>query len=215
MKKYYLEKIQQLIINLRIAAFDNPWLPKIKRWMPGIYKTMILFLLFGILLTNSRTFEIQQIIQQQPEVATTDTIVIRNESGELSKALTQYTIDVCKLYDLDPNWMFAIMATNEFNPDKTLVADDGITRYGICSIHPDIIGTAKEKFDFKVDLVESAYSNIFVGIDRLAWALEKNDSVQGALMVYFYTKPEAQKLWNKNIRTTEWVETVITEYKNL
>ena len=56
-------------------------------------------------------------------------------------------------------------------------------------------------------MVESVKANVVVGIGRLKWCMENNQSVEGALMVYIY-KPQAQEMWGKGGKTTEWVEAV-------
>ena len=37
---------------------------------------------------------------------------------------------------------------------------------------------------------------------------ENNETIEGALMVYIYTKPQAQEMWEQGVKTTEWVEAV-------
>ena len=57
-------------------------------------------------------------------------------------------------------------------------------------------------------VVESVKANVVVGIGRLKWCMENNQSVEGALMVYIYQGPQAQEMWGQGIKTTDWVEAV-------
>ena len=62
-------------------------------------------------------------------------------------------------------------------------------------------------------MVESVKANVVVGIGRLKWCMENNQSVEGALMVYIYTKPQAQEMWKRDIKTTDWVNAVMEGMK--
>lgn len=44
-----------------------------------------------------------------------------------------------------------------YDPTHNSMAEDGIPRYGLMSIHPDLIGKSKTQFDWRLDVVESSY----------------------------------------------------------
>ena len=85
---------------------------------------------------------------------------------------------------------------------------DNIPRYGLMKIHGDLIEKYNVNWADGKGVVESHKANVIVGIGRLKWCMENNKSVEGALMVYIYTKPQAQEMWGQGIKTTEWVENV-------
>ena len=145
-------------------------------------------------------------VQHERQIAEISETVLQER--QLPVALDEYTQEVCRLYDVDPELVYAIMYTKGFDPSNNQIGDDGITRYGLMSIHPDLIGKAKKQFGFRLDVVESAYSNVMYGVSRLEWALSNNESIEGALMVYYYTQPKAQEMWKQGIKTTDWVEAV-------
>ena len=151
-------------------------------------------------------WNIPQQVQYERQIAEISETVLQER--QLPVALDEYTQEVCRLYDVDPKLVYAIMHTKGFDPANNQVGDDGITRYGLMSIHPDLIGKSKEQFGFGLDVVESAYSNVMYGVSRLKWAVDGNESIEGALMAYYYTKPVAVKMWKQGIKTTDWVEEV-------
>lgn len=85
---------------------------------------------------------------------------------------------------------------------------DNIPRYGLMKIHGDLIEKYNVNWADGKGVVESHKANVIVGIGRLKWCMENNQSVEGALMVYIYTKPQAQEMWEQGVKTTEWVEAV-------
>lgn len=40
-------------------------------------------------------------------------------------------------------------------------------------------------------------------------AMKFNETIEGALMVYIYTKPQAQEMWGQGIKTTDWVNGIM------
>jgi hypothetical protein len=116
---------------------------------------------------------------------------------ELGKAIREVIKTQCNLRKVDINLVYAIINSEEVEDEY---------RIGVMKLHPNL----REKYDAQMGegpgIIESIYSNAVAGIDRLAWCLKNNESLEGALMVYYYTKPEAQKMWAKGIKTTEWVD---------
>ncbi len=90
---------------------------------------------------------------------------------------------------------------------------DSEPRYGLMKIHGDLIDKYNVNWSDGEGVVESVKANVVVGIGRLKWCMENNSSLEGALMVYIYTKPQAQEMWSNGIKTTEWVENVKEELK--
>ena len=151
-------------------------------------------------------WNIPQQVQYERQIAEIPETVLQER--QLPMALDEYTQEVCQLYDVELELVYAIMSTKGYDPANNQVGDDGITRYGLMSIHPDLIGKSKEQFGFGLDVVESAYSNVMYGVSRLKWAVDGNESIEGALMAYYYTKPVAVKMWKQGVKTTGWVEMV-------
>jgi hypothetical protein len=122
---------------------------------------------------------------------------------ELGKAIKEMIKTECKRQGVDINLVYAIINSEEVN--------DGTPRYGIMKLHPDLIKKYDANYRDGVGVVESIHSNMESGIKRLKWATENNETIESALMVYIYTKPEAQKMWADGIKTTKWVEEVKRE----
>ena len=118
----------------------------------------------------------------------------------LGKAIKEVIKTECKRQDVDINLVYAIINSPEVG--------DGIPRIGVMKIHPDLREKYDKSYHKDVGIRESIYSNAVKGIERIKWVTENNETLEGALMCYIYTKPKAQEMWSKGIRTTEWVEAV-------
>jgi hypothetical protein len=118
----------------------------------------------------------------------------------LGKAIKEMIKTECKRDKVDINLVYAII--NSSDPG------DNIPRYGIMKLHPDLIKKYDVNYREGVGVVDSIYSNMESGIKRLAWCMENNETLEGALMVYIYTKPQAQDMWAQGKKTTDWVEGV-------
>lgn len=117
--------------------------------------------------------------------------IIYNIMGDPTKISFEEVIaEECKRQGVDEQLVNAIMYSGD--------PADGVERIGLMKLHPDL---NKEEF-----------INISHGVSRLKWCLDKNKSIDGALMVYIYTKPIAQEMWKEGIRTTMWVENVKKDY---
>ena len=110
----------------------------------------------------------------------------------------------CERVGVNKNIVYAII--NSPYPDSE-------PRYGLMKIHGDLIEKYNVNWSDGEGVVESVKANVVVGIGRLKWCMENNQSVEGALMVYIYTKPQAQEMWAKGTKTTKWVESVKEELK--
>ena len=106
----------------------------------------------------------------------------------------------CERVGVNKNIVYAII--------NSAYPKDNIPRYGLMKIHGDLIEKYNVNWSDGEGVVESVKANVVVGIGRLKWCMENNQSVEGALMVYIYTKPQAQEMWAKGTKTTEWVEAV-------
>lgn len=140
--------------------------------------------------------------------------------GQLSKAMEEHVKWVCSICDVDEDLAFAyIKVVSNNNPllvSQVDTSGDGnpdIVRYGLFQIHSDLIAKYEKEFGFQQDLVESAWTNAYIGVKRLSWALDKNETLRGALMAHYYTQPEAQKMWDTGMNTTEIIESIISEYE--
>ncbi len=105
----------------------------------------------------------------------------------------------CERVGVNKNIVYAII--NSPYPDSE-------PRYGLMKIHGDLIDKYNVNWSDGEGVVESVKANVVAGIGRLKWSMENNQSAEGALMVYIYTKPKAQEMWLNGIKTTEWVEAV-------
>lgn len=128
-------------------------------------------------------------------------VELQSYQFELSKTLQSAIEFQCNRYEVDPQLVYAVI----FSGPPT---EDGVPRFGIMKLHPGLISKYDAKYPQGVGVVESVYSNVECGVERLAWALEDNATLEDALMAYIYTKPEAQKMWADGIKTTKWVEEV-------
>ena len=169
---------------------------------------VIMLLLAAILITLCRIDPVINLTEKHMAADETVKTEAVPEDMELSPVLSALTDELCDLYDVDKDLVYAVMSTADYDPTHNSMAEDGIPRYGLMSIHPDLIGKSKTQFDWRLDVVESSYSNLAYGVYRLAWALSDNESLEGALMSYYYTKPVALEMWKQGIKTTDWVEEV-------
>lgn len=128
-------------------------------------------------------------------------VELQSYQFELSKTLQSVIEFQCNRYEVDPQLVYAVI----FSGPPT---EDGLPRFGIMKLHPDLVSKYDAKYTQGVGVVESVYSNVECGVERLAWALENNATLEGALMAYIYTKPKAQEMWRQGVRTTDWVESV-------
>lgn len=183
---YYTEpfrkKLKQKITPYRIR--------EVKKWIDSIVLYAILVVVVMIL-TQPMAKSVEVLYD-----LTTMPVEIENEN--IGKALNEVIKEECYKNDVPIELVYAIINTNLPPMD--------VPRYGIMQLHPDLLKKYKDRF--AVSVVESQYSNVVAGIERLAWALNKNETIEGALMVYYYTQPKAQEMWKRGIKTTDWVEEV-------
>lgn len=198
------------------------WIFKLKQFTPVVFNLLkqaysillknapmlilIVIVIFGVIFKGLITDDVGTPTTELPSETTQDTEGYAQE-GELSKALTIFTKDYCSYYKVDLDLVYAIMSTVNYDTTAYGKGEDNEIHYGVMSINALLISDSR-KYVGKVDIVESAYSNIAYGIIRLEWALENNDSLEGALMAYYHTQPVARKMWAKGVKTTEWVEQV-------
>ena len=123
------------------------------------------------------------------------------QSVELGKAIKEVIRVECEKQGVPESLVYAIINS----PDPT---EDRLPRYGVMKLHPDLINKYNANYPDGMGIVMSIYSNVVSGVERLAWCLDNNASIEGALMVYIYTKPQAQEMWGQGIKTTDWVEAV-------
>jgi len=136
----------------------------------------------------------------EPTQLTTSGGIETSQTVELGKAIKEVIRVECAIRNVDANLVYAII--NSQPPD------DGIPRYGVMKIHPELIKKYDADYGEDVGVVDSIYSNVVAGVERLEWCLDNNASIEGALMVYIYTQPEAKKMWEMGIRSTDWVDAV-------
>jgi len=189
-----------------------PWLKQInwKVWIwEGIKILLLTIIAIGVL--KIAAMDIQNIMSastiDEPLTATELRI------DGLSKGMLQHIEDVCKEWGVDKELALAYIETvSGNNPQLVTRVDtsgDGnpdIVRYGLFQLHSDLIA----KYD---NVVESAWGNAYAGIERLAWALEDNGSLQGALMAHYYTKPVAQDMWRAGVKSTDVIDDIISNYE--
>ena len=155
-------------------------------WAVGI-------LVFVLIFASNRT----------PNVTATESLLTINPQVE-NELLSEIITNECERVGVNKNIVYAII--NSPYPDSE-------PRYGLMKIHGNLIEKYNVNWSDGEGVVESVKANVVVGIGRLKWCMENNQSVEGALMVYIYTKPQAQEMWAKGIKTTEWVENVKEEMK--
>lgn len=172
------------------------------------YTIPILLIITIVLLVTSQKIEETTIIyniteampQNMPSAA-----VEQKTTDTLGKAIKETIHNECVRQKVDENLVYAII-------NSPLPTEDAFTRSGIMKIHPDLVDKYNKQ-ESGPGVLESIYSNAVAGIGRLAWALENNNTLDGTLMVYIYTKPQAQEMWSKGTKTTKWVESVKEELK--
>jgi hypothetical protein len=154
---------------------------------------LLIVLIIAVMGLEQTTYNITEITEiHEGEVKDTQVV--------LGKAVKEMIKTECKRQGVDIELVYAIINSEEVN--------DGTPRYGIMKLHPDLIKKYDANYRDGVGVVESIYSNMESGVKRLKWATENNETIESALMVYIYTKPEAAKMWADGIKTTMWVEEV-------
>ena len=174
---------------------------KIQRTLNTSLLVVVTILLIALIIGGMGTEEPQTLVTynidettvyaDSPEVVATVT---------LGKAIQEVIKTECKRQDVDINLVYAII--NSGDPE------DGVERIGVMKIHPDLREKYDKSYHKDVGIRESIYSNAVKGIERIKWVTENNKTIEGALMVYIYTKPQAQEMWKEGVSTTNWVESV-------
>lgn len=116
------------------------------------------------------------------------------------RALTELIKSECERQNVSESLVYAII--------NSPYPDDNIPRYGVMKLHEDLVDKYNVNWDEGEGIIENPKANVMAGIGRLKWAAENNASLDGILMVYIYTKPNAQRLWADEAKTTEWVESL-------
>jgi len=129
----------------------------------------------------------------------------------LPKALERSIEYDCVYYGVDRELVYAYIETVSHNDIRLVSRIDGEVYYGAFQLNSRLIN--KYRKDNSPDIVESAYSNCSIGIQRLKWALDNNESMQGALMSCYYTQPIARKMWVNGVRSTPLTKTIEKNYK--
>ena len=154
---------------------------------------LLIVLIIAVMGLEQTTYNITEITEiHEGEVKDTQVV--------LGKAIKEMIKTECKRQRVDIELVYAIINSDD--------PDDGLPRYGIMKLHPELIKKYDANYRDGVGVVESIYSNMESGVKRLKWATENNETIESALMVYIYTKPIAQKMWADGIKTTKWVEEV-------
>lgn len=134
-----------------------------------------------------------------PNVETTETEYAINPQVK-TELLSSIIENECDRQNVDIELVYEIINSPQPN--------DGVVRYGLMKIHEDLVEKYNVNWSDGEGVIENVEANILSGIGRLKWAKANNASFEGMMMVYIYTKPEAQKMWADGIKTTKWVEEV-------
>ena len=137
----------------------------------------------------------------EPTQLTTSGGIEISQSVELGKAIKEVIRVECEKQGVPESLVYAII-------NSTAPTEDALPRYGVMKLHPDLINKYNANYPDGMGIVMSIYSNVVSGVERLAWCLESNQSLEGALMSYIYTQPEAKKMWDLGIGSTEWTDAV-------
>jgi len=129
----------------------------------------------------------------------------------LPKALERAIEYDCTYYGVDRDLVYAYIETVSHNDTSLVTRQDGQVYYGAFQLNASLIG--KYRKAGSLDIAESCYSNCSAGIQRLKWALDSNESMQGALMSCYYTQPVARKMWVNGVRSTPLTKTIEKNYK--
>ena len=130
---------------------------------------------------------------------------------ELPKALERSVEYDCAYYGVDRELVYAYIEVVSHNDIRLVSRLDGEVYYGAFQLHSSLIN--KYRKENSPDIVESAYSNCSAGVQRLKWALDNNESMQGALMSCYYTQPIARKMWVNGIHSTPLTRQIEKKYK--
>jgi len=130
---------------------------------------------------------------------------------ELPKALARSIEYDCAYYGVDRELVYAYIEVVSHNDVSLVTRQDGQVYYGAFQLNSKLI--EKYRKTDRLDIVESCYSNCSAGVQRLAWALDNNESLQGALMSCYYTQPIARKVWLNGIHSTPLTRAIESNYK--
>lgn len=179
---------------------------KIQRTLNTSLLVVVTILLIALIIGGMGTEEPQTLVTYNIDETTVyadSTEVVATVT--LGKAIKEVIKTECKRQGVDINLVYAIINSPEVG--------DGIERIGVMKLHPDLREKYDKSYHKDVGIRESIYSNAVKGIERIKWVTENNETLEGALMCYIYTKPQAQEMWGQGIKTTEWVENVKEELK--
>ena len=129
----------------------------------------------------------------------------------LPKALVRSIEYDCTYYGVDRELVYSYIEVVSHNDIRLVSRIDGEVYYGAFQLNSKLI--EKYRKDNSPDIVESAYSNCSAGVQRLKWALDNNESMQGALMSCYYTQPIARKMWVNGIHSTPLTRQIEKKYK--
>lgn len=157
---------------------------------------------------ESKEKEMKAIIQAKEEAAAAPKPIYEQKLG---KELTDYTIKVCKNYQVDPKLIFAIMEKeSNYVVDVISSSND----YGLMQIN--VINHQRLKKELKIDNLLDAKSNIFAGVYMIAGIQGNNyDSLHKVLMVYNQGGASAKRSWSNGITSTDYSRNVINKMKKL
>lgn len=134
-----------------------------------------------------------------PTSATTETVHLYYDVP-LSRDLQDYIIDLCKVNNISPELVLAIIKV-ESNYCATAV-NASESCYGLMQINRCNFAA------YQLDEPTDDFENVRVGITMLAELLDKHGDINKALMAYNCGPTGAKRLWEKGITETSYCRKV-------
>lgn len=146
---------------------------------------------------------------QNVDVSTTNSVVEIKQYFDvpLEHELQDYIVDLCKVYNISPTLVFAVI--EQESNYNTYALNSSENCYGLMQIHECNFTT------YNLDEPYNAFENVRVGITMLSELLEKYKDVNKALMAYNCGEYGAKRLWNKGITANSYSRSVLNKQEKI
>ncbi|MBQ2973383.1 MAG: transglycosylase SLT domain-containing protein [Clostridia bacterium] len=125
----------------------------------------------------------------------------------LENELQDYIIDLCKVYNISPTLVFAVIEQEScYDPNALNRSEDcfGLMQINECNF-----------ITYNLDEPYNAFENVRVGITMLSELLSKYEDVHKALMAYNCGEYGAKCLWNKGITSNTYSRSVLNKQEKI
>ena len=174
-------------------------------------KKIIVVLMTFIISTSFVLFNVPNISEAGERIESTEIteqrLVIYFVDIPLEQALQDYIINLCRIYNVSPTLVFAVIEQEScYDPNALNRSEDcfGLMQINKCNF-----------ITYNLDEPYNAFENVRVGITMLSELLSKYDDVHKALMAYNCGEYGAKCLWNKGITSNTYSRSVLNKQEKI